>query len=52
MSIAFLDPGNSISLYPPFIIFISVAGDLEAGNFAGYSLLWALLSATCIALFF
>lgn len=39
MSIAFLDPGN-------------LAADLDAGNKAGYSLLWALLLATILGWFF
>ncbi|TNV80349.1 hypothetical protein FGO68_gene15737 [Halteria grandinella] len=39
MSIAFLDPGN-------------IAGDLDAGKSAGYRLLWTLLTATIVGLFF
>eukprot|EP00347_Sterkiella_histriomuscorum_P016380 403353411 len=39
MSIAYLDPGN-------------IAGDLGAGNVAGYRLLWILLSSTALGLFF
>jgi natural resistance-associated macrophage protein len=39
MSIAFLDPGN-------------IAGDLQAGANAGYKLMWVLLWATVLGLFF
>jgi natural resistance-associated macrophage protein len=39
MSVAYLDPGN-------------IAGDLEAGIKGGYSLIWTLLWATIIGLFF
>jgi natural resistance-associated macrophage protein 2 len=39
MSIAYLDPGN-------------IAGDLDAGKSAGYHLLWTLMTATMIGLFF
>ena len=31
---------------------IIVAGDLDAGKSAGYSLLWTLLTATCLGLFY
>ena len=50
MSIAYLDPGNS-KLFNHFYI-ILVAGDLDAGNSAGYRLIWALLGATGIGLFY
>ena len=39
MSIAYLDPGN-------------IAGDLEAGIAGGYSLIWTLLWATVLGLFY
>ena len=39
MSIAYLDPGN-------------IAGDLEAGYTGGYSLIWTLLWATVLGLFY
>ena len=39
MSIAYLDPGN-------------IAGDLEAGIKGGYSLIWTLLWATILGLFY
>jgi hypothetical protein len=39
MSIAYLDPGN-------------IAGDLEAGVMGGYSLIWTLLWATVLGLFY
>lgn len=48
MSIAFLDPGNSKFSFP----YLIVAGDLSAGTAAGYHLLWSLLMATLIGLFF
>jgi len=50
MSIAYLDPGNSKNIKNNNIFI--VAGDLAAGNAAGYRLLWTLLSATCVGLFF
>lgn len=39
MSIAYLDPGN-------------IAGDLDAGKQGGYKLLWVLMAATSLGLFF
>jgi natural resistance-associated macrophage protein 2 len=39
MSIAYLDPGN-------------IAGDLEAGVKGGYSLIWTLLCATTLGLYY
>ena len=39
MSIAYLDPGN-------------IAGNLEAGVKGGYSLIWLLLLATALGLFY
>jgi natural resistance-associated macrophage protein 2 len=39
MSIAYLDPGN-------------IAGDLEAGVKGGYSLIWTLMWATILGLFY
>jgi natural resistance-associated macrophage protein 2 len=39
MSIAYLDPGN-------------IAGDLEAGVTGGYSLIWTLMWATILGLFY
>lgn len=39
MSIAYLDPGN-------------IAGDLEAGIQGQYSLIWTLLWATILGLFY
>jgi NRAMP (natural resistance-associated macrophage protein)-like metal ion transporter len=39
MSIAYLDPGN-------------IAGDLEAGLKGGFSLIWTLLWATVVGLFY
>ena len=39
MSIAYLDPGN-------------IAGDLEAGVQGGYSLIWTLMWATVLGLFY
>jgi natural resistance-associated macrophage protein len=39
MSIAYLDPGN-------------IAGDLDAGVTGGYTLLWTLLWATSLGLFY
>ena len=39
MSIAYLDPGN-------------IAGDLDAGTSGGYTLIWTLLWATVLGLFY
>ena len=39
MCIAYLDPGN-------------IAGDLDAGQYGGYTLLWTLLWATILGLFY
>lgn len=50
MSIAYLDPGNSNQVLN--FEFNIVAGDLDAGKSAGYSLLWTLLTATCLGLFY
>lgn len=39
MSIAYLDPGN-------------IAGDLEAGLYGGYRLIWVLLWSTILGLWY
>ena len=39
MSIAYLDPGN-------------IAGDLEAGIYGGYNLIWVLLWSTILGLWY
>lgn len=53
MSIAYLDPGNSMWYYTSLIsICVLVAGDLDAGKSAGYRLLWTLLTATALGLFY
>lgn len=39
MSIAYLDPGN-------------IAGDLDAGVFGGYRLIWVLLWSTALGLWY
>lgn len=43
---------QAIVNFANFIQFILVAGDLDAGASAGYRLLWLLLSATCLGLFY
>jgi NRAMP (natural resistance-associated macrophage protein)-like metal ion transporter len=50
MSIAYLDPGNS-NIHHHLTSNI-VAGDLDAGKSAGYRLLWTLMMATALGLFY
>lgn len=52
MSIAFLDPGNSILLLIYTETNFIVAADLDAGNDGGYQLIWSLLLATIVGYFF
>jgi len=39
MSIAYLDPGN-------------IEGDMDAGNYGQYRLIWALWWSTCLGLYY